>query len=127
MTRLDARARMLSRKDGFLGLAEAYGLRLPEEVRGMEHGLAYEGLRSGQVDLVDAYGTDGKLLGYPVRLLEDDRRFFPPYLAAPLVRGEGEVQLAGKGITVRCLTAADGGLAPADDDDDLVAVVARAY
>ncbi|HET6773106.1 MAG TPA: proline--tRNA ligase [Acidimicrobiales bacterium] len=44
-----------------------------------------------------------------------------------VVRGEGEVQLAGKGITVRCLTAADGGLAPADDDDDLVAVVARAY
>ncbi|HEX6167109.1 MAG TPA: proline--tRNA ligase [Acidimicrobiales bacterium] len=44
-----------------------------------------------------------------------------------LVRGEGEAQLAGKGITVRCLTAADGGLAPSDDDDDLVAVVARAY
>jgi prolyl-tRNA synthetase len=44
-----------------------------------------------------------------------------------LVRGEGEAQLAGKGITVRCLMAADGGLAPSDDDDDLVAVVARAY
>jgi prolyl-tRNA synthetase len=44
-----------------------------------------------------------------------------------LVRGDGEAQLAGKGITVRCLTAADGGLAPSDDDDDLVAVVARAY
>jgi prolyl-tRNA synthetase len=44
-----------------------------------------------------------------------------------LVRGEGEVQLAGKGITVRCLAAADGGLASSEDDDDLVAVVARAY
>jgi prolyl-tRNA synthetase len=44
-----------------------------------------------------------------------------------LVRGEGEVQLADKGISVRCLTAADGGLAPSDDDDDVVAVVARAY
>jgi prolyl-tRNA synthetase len=44
-----------------------------------------------------------------------------------LVRGDGEAQLAGKGITVRCLTAADGGLPPSDDDDDLVAVVARAY
>jgi prolyl-tRNA synthetase len=44
-----------------------------------------------------------------------------------LVRGEGEAQLAGKGITVRCLMAPDGGLPTADDDDDLVAVVARAY
>ena len=44
-----------------------------------------------------------------------------------LVRGEGETQLAGKGITVRCLMAPDGGLPTADDDDDLVAVVARAY
>jgi prolyl-tRNA synthetase len=44
-----------------------------------------------------------------------------------LVRGEGEAQLAGKGITVRCLTAADGDLPVGDDEDDLVAVVARAY
>jgi prolyl-tRNA synthetase len=44
-----------------------------------------------------------------------------------LVRGDGEAQLAGKGITVRCLMAADGGLPASEDDDDLVAVVARAY
>jgi prolyl-tRNA synthetase len=44
-----------------------------------------------------------------------------------VVRGDGEAQLAGKGITVRCLTAADGGLPDDGDDDDLVAVVARAY
>jgi prolyl-tRNA synthetase len=43
------------------------------------------------------------------------------------LRGDGEAQLAGKGITVRCLTAADGGLPAGDGEDDLVAVVARAY
>src|SRR5690606_12957447 len=44
-----------------------------------------------------------------------------------LVRGEGEAALAGKGITVRCLVREDGGLPTSEDDDDLVAVVARAY
>jgi prolyl-tRNA synthetase len=44
-----------------------------------------------------------------------------------VVRGEGEAQLAGKGITVRCLLGAHGGLPQSEDDDDLVAVVARAY
>jgi len=45
----------------------------------------------------------------------------------PLVRGEGEAQLAGKGITVRCLMGPDGALPASEDDDDIVAVVARAY
>ena len=44
-----------------------------------------------------------------------------------LVRGDGEVQLAGKGITVRCLMGADGAPPASEDDDDVVAVVARAY
>jgi prolyl-tRNA synthetase len=44
-----------------------------------------------------------------------------------LLRGDGETQLAGKGITVRCLMAADGSLPASEDDDDVVAVVGRAY
>ena len=44
-----------------------------------------------------------------------------------VVRGEGEAQLAGKGVTVRCLMAPDGSLPVTDDDDDLVAVVGRSY
>lgn len=78
----------LNREDGFLGLAKAYGFQIPEGLRGMEHGLAYEGLKSGRVDLVDAWTTDGKLELYPVRILEDDGGFFPPYDAAPLVRSD---------------------------------------
>ena len=77
----------LDREDGFPGLARAYGLRIGT-VRGMEHGLAYEALRSGRVDLTDTYTTDGKLLRFDVRLLQDDRRFFPPYDAVPVVRRE---------------------------------------
>lgn len=75
----------LNREDGFLGLARKYGFRFPQ-LRGIEHGLAYQAVRSGQTDVVDAYTTDGKLLRYGLRVLRDDKRFFPPYDAAPLVR-----------------------------------------
>jgi osmoprotectant transport system permease protein len=75
----------LNRVDGFPGLIEAYGLKLGD-VRGMEHGLAYEAIRTGRVDIVDTWTTDGKLLRYDIRILEDDRGFFPPYDAAPIAR-----------------------------------------
>jgi osmoprotectant transport system permease protein len=74
------------RADGWAGLKPTYGLEL-EEVRTMEHALAYEALASGDLDLIDAYSTDAKLRRYDLRVLEDDRAFFPPYHAAPLVRG----------------------------------------
>lgn len=77
----------LNREDGVPGLRSHYGLRLAES-RGMEHGLAYEAVRSGEIDLIDAYTTDGKLLKYPLRILEDDKKFFPPYECAPLIRLE---------------------------------------
>ena len=77
----------VNREDGWKGLREAYpGLDL--EPRSMEHGLAYEALDGGELDLIDAYSTDGKLARYSVTVLEDDRGFFPPYNAAPLLRGE---------------------------------------
>jgi len=75
----------LERADGFPGLAKLYGLTVAD-LKGMEHGLAYEAIRTGKIDIVDAYTTDGKLLRYKIRLLEDDKRYFPPYDAAPVVR-----------------------------------------
>lgn len=75
----------LNREDGYPGLKAAYGLDF-RQVRGMEHGLAYEAIRTGAIDVTDAYTTDGKLLRFPVRVLEDDRDFFPPYDCAPIVR-----------------------------------------
>lgn len=77
----------IDRLDGFPGLAAHYGLDFGE-VRGLEHGVAYEAIRSGQADLTDAYSTDGKLLRLPVRVLEDDRKFFPPYQCAPVIRSQ---------------------------------------
>ncbi len=76
-----------NREDGYPGLAAAYGMKLGV-VRTLEHGLAYKAVVSGEIDLTDAYSTDSKLLRYRLRVLEDDRRFFPPYNAAPLVREE---------------------------------------
>ena len=73
------------REDGLPGLQTTYGLAISNS-RNMEHGLAYEALRNGEIDLTDAYSTDGKLLRFPVRILEDDRNFFPPYDCAPVVR-----------------------------------------
>lgn len=77
----------VNREDGWLGLGPFYGLDFGS-VRAMEHGLAYEAIAGGAIDVIDAYTTDGKLLRYPLRVLEDDRGFFPPYNAAPLIRGE---------------------------------------
>lgn len=77
----------LEREDGYPGLAAAYGLTL-DVPRGMEHGLAYQALAQGRLDVIDTYTTDGKLARQRVRLLEDDAHFFPPYDAAPVVRGQ---------------------------------------
>lgn len=75
----------LNRDDGYLGIKDVYGLSFPK-ISGMVHSLAYQAIRDGDSDLVDAYTTDGKLLRYQLRVLQDDKELFPPYHAAPLVR-----------------------------------------
>ncbi|MDE2236362.1 MAG: ABC transporter permease/substrate-binding protein, partial [Elusimicrobia bacterium] len=75
----------IERPDGLPGLERAYGLRF-SEVRDMAEPLMYGALERGAVDVISAYSTDGRLRAYHVRLLEDDRHFFPPYEAAPVVR-----------------------------------------
>ena len=77
----------MDRQDGWLGLRSFYDLEFGQ-VRAMEHALAYEAIDVGAVDVMDAYSTDGKLLRYDLTVLEDDRGFFPPYNAAPVVREE---------------------------------------
>lgn len=74
----------LERADGWPGLAQVYGL--DEKVTGIEHGLAYQAIEKGAIDVTDAYSTDGELERYDLMVLADDRGFFPEYLAAPLVR-----------------------------------------
>lgn len=74
----------LKRQDGWEAPAQAYGLRL--NAVGLEHGLAYEALVKGAIDLTDAYTTDAKIEKFNLMILQDDRDFFPKYLAAPLIR-----------------------------------------
>lgn len=74
----------LNRQDGWPGLADAYGLR--NRTLGIEHGLAYQALIEEDIDVTDAYSTDGDLLRYPLRVLQDELRYFPEYLAVPFVR-----------------------------------------
>jgi len=74
----------LKREDGWPGLQIQYGIDwLPEAI---EHGLAYQAIADGTIDLTDAYSTDGELARYQLRVLEDDKDFFPKYLAVPLIR-----------------------------------------
>ncbi|MBI4239130.1 MAG: ABC transporter permease subunit [Deltaproteobacteria bacterium] len=75
----------LERRDGWQAVAAAYGLH-PPAVRGLDHGLAYEALRNGDVDVIDAYSTDAKIARYQLAILDDDHHFFPEYLAVPLWR-----------------------------------------
>jgi len=74
----------LERADGWPGLAASYGLATA--VTGIEHGLAYQALNQGAIDVTDVYSTDGELARYDLVVLDDDKGFFPEYLAAPLVR-----------------------------------------
>ena len=81
----------IERADGFAGLNLHYKLGL-EKPRGIDHGLAYMALQEKQIDLTDAYSTDGKLSTYEFQLLEDDQNFFPPYYAVPLIAKNAEMQ-----------------------------------
>ncbi|HUJ85362.1 MAG TPA: glycine betaine ABC transporter substrate-binding protein [Burkholderiales bacterium] len=74
----------LGRSDGWPGLKATYGL--PQKPRGLDHGLAYEALAQGEIDAVDVYTTDAKIMRFDIALLEDDRKFFPAYDAVLLYR-----------------------------------------
>jgi len=83
--RLGLSHEFLGRRDGWPGLKAAYGL--PQEgPRGIDHGIAYEALAAREVDAIDLYTTDAKIARYDIRVLEDDRGFFPRYDAVLLHR-----------------------------------------
>jgi osmoprotectant transport system permease protein len=74
----------MNRADGWPGLEHAY--HLPQTARGMDHDLAYRALASGAVDAIDLYSTDANIAHYHVRVLQDDRHYFPHYDAVFLYR-----------------------------------------
>ena len=75
----------LERQDGMPALRQAYALDIAS-LFGMEHDLAYRALADGAIDVSDGYSTDAKIVTQDLLVLRDDRRFFPPYEAAPVVR-----------------------------------------
>jgi len=75
----------IGRADGWPGLKAAYRLPYPTP-SGLDHGLAYEAIAAGKIDVMDSYSTDAKIERYKLRVLEDDRRFFPRYDAVVLYR-----------------------------------------
>jgi osmoprotectant transport system substrate-binding protein len=78
----------MERPDGFHGLAETYHLRFAAPSRTMELGLIYRALQEKQVDIVAGSSTDGVISVLDFTVLEDDRHYFPPYDAVPVVRAD---------------------------------------
>jgi osmoprotectant transport system substrate-binding protein len=87
------------RPDGLHGLETVYGLRFDGDPRTMDLGLLYRALNAHQVDMIAANSTDGPIQAFHLTVLDDDRHYFPPYQAVPLVRDEAlrrwpQIQLA---------------------------------
>jgi osmoprotectant transport system substrate-binding protein len=78
----------LERPDGYKGLVSTYGLKFAEAPRVMDLGLLYRALESRQVDVAVGSNTDGLIAALNLVVLEDDKHYFPPYEAVPLVRSE---------------------------------------
>lgn len=96
----------MERPDGYKGLAATYGLRFADSPRIMDLGLLARALKDKQVDLAAGNTTDGLVLALDLFVLEDDRHYFPPYEAVPIIRqdmllrhpevGQALNELAGK-------------------------------
>ena len=74
----------IGRSDGWPGLARAYAL--PQQPKGIDHGIAYDAITARQIDVMDIYTTDAKIDHLGLAVLEDDRRYFPRYDALLLYR-----------------------------------------
>ena len=74
------------REDGYRGLLKAYGLAFASRPATMDLGLTYRALAEGRADIIAGNSTDGQIAALDLFPLEDDRHYFPPYEAAPVVR-----------------------------------------
>lgn len=74
------------RQDGYDGLVKLYGIKFKGEPKKMNVSLKYQAIGNGDMDVTDAFATDGPIKQYNLKVLVDDKGFFPPYYAAPIVR-----------------------------------------
>ena len=96
----------VERADGWAGLAAAYGLAFTARPREMDLGLLYSALSQGRVDVVAGNSTDGLIAALDLAVLEDDRRYFPPYEAAFVARD----RVAGEPRARRALERLSGSI-----------------
>ena len=82
-----AEQEFFNREDGYPGLIKAYGLEF-SDVSQMDTSLKYQAVNQGTIQVTDAFTTDGMLKAMDLTVLEDDKGFFPPYYAAPIIRQE---------------------------------------
>lgn len=75
----------MSREDGYPGFSKAYGLRFADQPREMDLALTYRALAGSQVDMIAGNSTDGLITKLDLYQLEDNRKYFPPYDAAPVI------------------------------------------
>lgn len=78
----------MNRPDGYPGLIQRYGLSFATAPREMDRNLLYQAVAQGTIDVAAGDSTDGRIAALDLVVLEDDRRYFPPYEALPLVREE---------------------------------------
>ncbi len=123
----------LERTDGFPGLSRLYGLRFAAPPTAMDLGLTYRALADGKVDVIAGNSTDGQIAALGLVALDDDRGYFPPYQAAPVIRAR---TLATHPTVVAALTELGGRIsdaemrrlnALADVEHRDIATVARAW
>jgi osmoprotectant transport system permease protein len=93
----------LEREDGMPGLLRAYGFRFGIAPVEMDLGLLYQALAQDKVDLVVGSATDGLIAAMDLVVLEDDRRYFPPYDAVPIVRTTSLESHPGLGAALESL------------------------
>lgn len=82
----------MERRDGYKGLVATYGLRFAAPPRIMDLGLLTRALKDHQVDLIAGNMTDGLIPALDLFVLEDDKHYFPPYEAVPVVREQTLVE-----------------------------------
>ncbi|SDN37818.1 osmoprotectant transport system permease protein [Fictibacillus solisalsi] len=75
------------REDGYPGFQKVYKFNFKDK-KSLDPNLMYAAVKNGKVDTIAAFTTDGRIPRYNLKLLKDDKKFFPPYYAAPIVREE---------------------------------------
>jgi len=76
-----------NREDGLIGLSKNYNMSF-KDVKAVDGGLRYTALKNHKSDVIDAFSTDGLLEAFQLKVLEDDKNFFPPYYAVPIIKEE---------------------------------------